>query len=152
MYQLGGVGAIFFGLLMDRFSPNRIIGTGYFVTCIAVALIGQAVGGGEGLPVAAVALAGLIMNASQSSMQALAANFYPTAGRATGVSWMLGIGRFGGIAGSFVVAELARRHVPLPQVFVVVGIPGLIAAAALFIKDRFGRPQEAVPVQFAGAH
>ena len=152
MFQLGGVGAIFFGLLMDRFNPNRIIGIGYFVTCIAVALIGQAVGGGEGLLVAAVALAGLIMNASQSSMQALAANFYPTAGRATGVSWMLGIGRFGGIAGSLLVAELARRHVPLPQVFVVVGIPGLIAAAALFIKDLFGRPQEAVPVQFAGAH
>ena len=152
MFQLGGVGAIFFGLLMDRFSPNRIIGTGYFVTCIAVALIGQAVGGGEGLLVVAVALAGLIMNASQSSMQALAANFYPTAGRATGVSWMLGIGRFGGIAGSLLVAELARRHVPLPQVFVVVGIPGLIAAAALFIKDRFGRPQEAVAVQLAGAH
>ena len=64
----------------------------------------------------------------------------------------VGIGRFGGIAGSFVVAELARRHVPLPQVFVVVGIPGLIAAAALFIKDRFGPPQKAVPVQFAGAH
>lgn len=152
IFQLGGVGAIFFALLMNRFNPNRIIGIGYFVTCIAVALIGQAVGGGEGLLVAAVALAGLIMNASQSSMQALAANFYPTAGRATGVSWMLGIGRFGGIAGSFVVAELARRHVPLPQVFVVVGIPGLIAAAALFIKDRFGCPQEAVPVQFAGAH
>ena len=30
----------------------------------------------------------------------------PTAGRATSVSTMLGIGRFGGIVGSFLVAEL----------------------------------------------
>ena len=152
MFQLGGVGAIFFGLLMDRFNPNRIIGTGYFLTCIAVGLIGQAVGSSVGMLVVAVAVAGLIMNASQSSMQALAAAYYPTAGRATGVSWMLGIGRFGGIAGSFLVAELARRHLPLPEVFVVVGIPGLIAAAALFIKDRYGRKADTGVVEFAGAH
>ena len=46
------------------------------------------------------------MNTAQSSLPALAAGFYPTQGRATGVAWMLGLGRFGGIAGSFLVAEL----------------------------------------------
>ena len=58
---------------------------------------------------AVVFIAGTIMNTAQSSMPALAAGFYPTSGRATGVAWMLGIGRFGGIAGSFLVAELAAR-------------------------------------------
>ena len=144
MFQLDGVGAIFFGLLMNRFNPNRIIGIGYFVTCIAVALIGQAVGGGEGLLVAAVALAGLIMNASQSSMQALAANFFPTAGRATGVSWMLGIGRFGGIAGSFLVAALAARELSFSQIFTVLAVPGLIAMAALLVK-QIAAPKAAPP-------
>ena len=53
------------------------------------------------------------MNTAQIS---LAAACYPTRGRASGVWWMLGIGRFGGIAGSFLVAEshpaptAARRH------------------------------------------
>ncbi len=46
---------------------------------------------------------------------------------------MLGIGRFGGIAGSFLVAELTARH--LGFIFTVVAIPGLIATAALVIKQ-----------------
>ena len=66
---------------------------------------------------------------------------------------MLGIGRFGGIAGSFLVAELARRHLALPEVFMLVGIPGVIAAVALVVKDRvapeLGRRPVAAPV---GAH
>lgn len=153
LFQLGGIGAIFFGYLMDRFNANRIIATGYLLTCVAVGLIGQAVGSSALVLAGAVFLAGLVMNAAQSSMQALAAAYYPTSGRATGVAWTLGIGRFGGIAGSFLVAELARRHLPLSEVFILVGIPGLIAGAALFIKDRFA-PDEAKPVflEPSGAH
>ena len=83
----------------------------------------------------AVFLAGLVMNAAQSSMQALAAAYYPTSGRATGVAWMLGIGRFGGIAGSFLVAELTVRQLGFSQIFTVVAVPGLIAAVALVIKQ-----------------
>ena len=75
------------------------------------------------------------MNTAQSSMPALAAAFYPTSGRATGVAWMLGIGRFGGIAGSFLVAELTVRNLGFSQIFTVVAIPGLIAAAALILKQ-----------------
>ena len=48
---------------------------------------------------------------------------------------MLGIGRFGGIAGSFLVAELTARHMGFSQIFTVVAIPGLIAAAALLLKQ-----------------
>lgn len=147
LFQLGGIGAIFFGLLMDRFNANRIIALGYFLTSIAVAIIGQSLGAGLAALVVAVFVAGLIMNASQSSMQALAAAYYPTAGRATGVSWMLGIGRFGGIAGSFLVAELARRHMGLSDVFLVVAIPGLIAAVALIIKDRVTPEADKQPVR-----
>ena len=35
-----------------------------------------------------------------TSMSALAAAFYPTRSRATGVAWMLGIGRMGAVAGA----------------------------------------------------
>lgn len=135
LFQLGGFGAIFFGLLMDRGNANLIIATGYLLTSLAVMFIGQVLGSGVPALVAAVFLAGLLMNTSQSSMQALAAEYYPTAGRASGVAWMLGIGRFGGIAGSFLVAELSRRHLELSSVFLIVGIPGLIAALALVVKN-----------------
>ena len=153
LFQLGGVGAIYFGYLMDRFNANRVIAIGYFLTCLAVGLIGQVVGAPPLILASAVFLAGLLMNAAQSSMQALAAAYYPTAGRATGVAWTLGIGRFGGIAGSFLVAELARRHLPLHEVFILVGVPGVVAAAALLVKDRFSpEAEQPVSIESTGAH
>ena len=141
LFPLGGVGAIFFGWLMDRFNGNKIIAVGYLLTAASIFAIGQVVGS-VGLLVLVVFVAGTIMNTAQSSMPALAAGFYPTQGRATGVSWMLGIGRFGGIAGSFLVAELARRQLGFSTIFAIIAIPGLIAAVALFVK-QYDHPENA---------
>jgi len=80
------------------------------------------------------------MNTAQSSLPTLAAAFYPTNGRATGVAWMMGIGRFGGIAGSFLVAELSRRNLSFGQIFTIVAISGLVAATALVVK-QFAHPE-----------
>jgi AAHS family 4-hydroxybenzoate transporter-like MFS transporter len=134
LFPLGGVGAIFFGWLMDRFNGNKIIAVGYALTAATIYAIGQTVGS-VGLLVLVVFVAGTFMNTAQSSMPALAAGFYPTQGRATGVAWMLGIGRFGGIAGSFLVAELARRHFDFAATFMVIAIPGVIAMLALLVKQ-----------------
>jgi AAHS family 4-hydroxybenzoate transporter-like MFS transporter len=143
LFPLGGIGAVFFGWLMDRYNGNKIIATGFLLTSASVALVGM-VAGHLTLLVAMVFLAGVIMNTAQSSLPALAAAFYPTEGRATGVGWMLGLGRFGGIAGSFLVAELSRRQLSLASIFLVVAIPGLISAAALIIK-QIAHPQAVRP-------
>lgn len=134
LFPLGGVGAVFFGWLMDRFNANRIIAVGYALTAVSIWWIGQEAGN-LGWLVVAVFVAGTIMNTAQSSMPALAAGFYPTSGRATGVAWMLGIGRFGGIAGSFLVGELTARQLGFSQIFSVVAVAGLIATVALLIKQ-----------------
>jgi AAHS family 4-hydroxybenzoate transporter-like MFS transporter len=143
LFPLGGCGAILFGWLMDRFNADKIIAFGFVVTAALVYVIGRAAGNVGGL-VAIVFLAGAFMNTAQSSLPALAAAFYPTAGRATGVSWMLGFGRFGGIAGSFLVAELTRRQFGFADIFAVVAIPGVVAALALMVKQRV-HPQDARP-------
>ncbi|NOG72297.1 aromatic acid/H+ symport family MFS transporter [Roseicella sp. DB1501] len=133
LFPLGGIGAIASGWLMDRLDANLVIAAGFVLTAIAVWAIGQVAGQGL-LLVAAVFLGGTLMNTAQSSLPALAAGFYPTEGRATGVAWMLGLGRFGGIAGSFLVAELAQRQLGFSAIFTIIALPGLIAAAALLIK------------------
>ncbi len=139
LFPLGGFGAIFFGWLMDRYNANIIITIGYVLTAASVYVIGLTIGN-VGMLMLAVFIAGVIMNTAQSSMPALAAAFYPTRGRASGVSWMLGVGRFGGIAGSFLVAELARRKFGLSDVFLVVAIPGVISAVAIAVK-QFVHPE-----------
>ena len=134
LFPLGGCGAVLFGWLMDRFNGNKIIALGYVVTAALIWLIGQAAGS-LGSLVVVVFVGGAFMNTAQSSLPALAAAFYPTAGRATGVSWMLGFGRFGGIAGSFLVAELSRCHFTFSEIFTFVAVPGVIAALALVVKQ-----------------
>ena len=134
LFPLGGVGAVGFGWLMDRFNPNRIVAVGFGLTAVAIFCLGRSTGS-IGMLVVVVLVAGLVMNTSQASLPALAAAFYPTEGRATGVAWMLGIGRIGGIAGSFLVAELARRQVALADIFAVIAVAGLLALAALLAKQ-----------------
>ncbi|WP_374324167.1 MFS transporter [Azonexus sp.] len=134
LFPLGGVGAIAFGLLMDKFNANRVIMIGYLITAACVYAIGQ-VAGNLGWLVVMVFVGGAVMNTTQTSMPALAAAFYPTAGRATGVAWMMAIGRIGAVAAPFLVAELQRRHFDFAQIFAVLAIPGVIAAIALFVKN-----------------
>lgn len=143
LFPLGGVGAVVCGALMDRFNANRVIAACYALTAVSVYCIGQAVGN-VGVLVLVVFVAGVLMNTAQSSMPALAAAFYPTSGRGTGVAWMLGVGRFGGIAGSFLVAELTRRHFSFAGVFATIAVAGLLASVALLIK-QMARPHAFEP-------
>lgn len=146
VFPLGGVGAILFGWLMDRYDANRVIAIGYGLTAAAVFAIGQVVGN-VGLLTVTVFVAGALMNTAQSSLPALAASFYPTQGRATGVAWMLGVGRFGGIAGSLLVAELSRRELGFSQVFMVLALASVLSAAALLVKlsSERGKPSAGEP-------
>lgn len=139
LFPLGGCGAVVLGWLMDRFNGNRMIALGYALTAVSIYAVGLTAASSVGRLMLLVFIAGVLMNAAQVSMPALAAAFYPTRGRATGVAWMLGIGRFGGIAGSFLVAELSRRSLSFGEIFSVVAIPGVVAAIALFIK-QFAEP------------
>jgi AAHS family 4-hydroxybenzoate transporter-like MFS transporter len=133
LFPLGGIGALVFGWLMDRFEPNRILATGFALTAVSIWAIGQA-SGQLGLLMGLVFLGGVLMNTAQSSLPALAAAYYPTNARATGVAWMMGIGRFGGIAGSFMVAQLSAQQMSFAGIFAAVAVPGLIAAVALLVK------------------
>jgi len=62
---------------------------------------------------------------------------------------MLGIGRLGGIVGSFLIAELARWNLTFGQIFAVVAVPGLVAAAALLVK-QFVHPESRMAIASTG--
>ena len=56
------------------------------------------------------------------------------------------------VAVSALVAELSRRHLELPQVFMVVAVPGVVAALALLVKNYFAGGAPRGPVARAGGH
>ncbi len=139
LFPLGGLGAIAAGMLMDRMNPNKIVAAAFALGAVGVWAIGQSAGN-LGVLMIVVLAAGTVLTSSQTCLPALAADFYPTAGRATGVSSMLGIGRFGGVAGPFLVAQLQAWKMGFGDIFMVVAIPALIAAAALMVK-HLAHPQ-----------
>ena len=141
LFPLGGVGAVLSGWLMDRYNPNAVIAIAFALTAASIHAIGRSAHD-LALLMTVVFVAGVVMNTAQSSLPALAAAYYPTQGRATGVAWMMGVGRLGGIAGSFLVAELARLRFGIEGIFGVVALAGVVATLALLVKlvaDRAGK-------------
>lgn len=83
---------------MDKINPNKVVAVGWLLTGVFVFLVGFSTNSLVLMGVM-VFIAGSIMNGAQSSMPALAAGFYPTQGRATGVA---GCWASAGLAGSLV--------------------------------------------------
>lgn len=129
----GGIGVLVIGWLMDRINPHKVVAVAYLLTGLFVFAIGT-VDANPLLMGGVVFIAGVCMNGAQSSMPALAAGFYPTGSRATGVAWMLGIGRFGGILGAMSGGILIQLELSFSVIFTLLAFPALIAALALMIK------------------
>lgn len=79
------------------------------------------------------------MNGAQASMGSIAALHYPTSARATGVSWMLGMGRAGGIAGAMMGASLLQWGLGYQDIFQVLLVPSVLAALALLGLKQHAR-------------
>src|SRR6201996_5711877 len=117
MLQVGGiVGTFALGSIIDRFS-FRALALVYFIAVFAVGAIGQ-LGHSVVLVTLAIFVAGFCVVGGQIAANALAAAFYPTAVRATGVGWALGIGRVGSIVGPLVGGILLSQKWSAAEVFV----------------------------------
>jgi AAHS family 4-hydroxybenzoate transporter-like MFS transporter len=134
LFQFGGVlSAVGVGWAMDRFNPHKVIGIFYLLAGVFAYAVGQSLGNIT-LLATLVLVAGMCVNGAQSAMPSLAARFYPTQGRATGVSWMLGIGRFGAILGAWMGATLLGLGWNFEQVLTALVIPAALATTAVVIK------------------
>jgi AAHS family 4-hydroxybenzoate transporter-like MFS transporter len=131
MFLVGGtIGGILIGWSMDRGNPSRVISIGYLGG--AAFILGIAwVGALSGWLAVLVFAAGFCVSGAQSGLNAYVPDCYPTAARATGVSWMLGMGRFGSIAGPLVGGALLGLGWSFGAIFGLLAIPALCAAIAV---------------------
>ena len=135
MLQVGGVvGTFALGSIIDRFS-FRALALVYFIAVFAVGAIGQ-LGHSAVLVTIAIFVAGFCIVGGQIAANALAAGFYPTSVRATGVGWALGIGRIGSIVGPLVGGVLLSLRWSASEVFVAAAGAALCAALAAFFLSR----------------
>jgi AAHS family 4-hydroxybenzoate transporter-like MFS transporter len=135
----GGIGAIFCGWLMDRVNPTRVVAVAYGVTALSLVLLSRSTGE-IGLLMVMTFLAGTAMNGAQTSMLSLSAATYPTRSRASGVSWMLGVGRFGGVTGALAGGVLLQAGYKMPAIVLGLAAVSLIATIALIVKALASPP------------
>lgn len=143
--QVGGIiGTFALGWLIDRIGFIPVLTTVFVMAGASVALIGQA-----GLSLtflfAAVFAAGFGVVGGQPAIFALAATYYPTYLRSTGVGWSSGIGRIGAIVGPVLAGELIRLQWSDRQLFTAAAAPAVISAALMFWLRRAMMPRSADP-------
>jgi MFS transporter, AAHS family, 4-hydroxybenzoate transporter len=135
VFQGGGVVAsLALGNFVDRFGAYRTLSFTYLLGAVCVALLGYS------HAVVAIMIctffAGAGILGGQTGANALAASFYPTYIRSTGVGWALGIGRIGSIVGPIFGGIMLSLHLPLTTVFMAGAIPALLGSAAIFLMGR----------------
>lgn len=136
LLQVGGVvGTVAMGPLIDRFGFFKVLVPSFALAVLAIAAMGQ-----PGLPMAlllaAVALGGFCVVGGQPAVNALAATIYPTASRATGVGWSLGIGRAGSIAGPVLAGQLIAWHWSTEDLFLAAAVPALLSCLMVSTLSR----------------
>nr|WP_041474516.1 aromatic acid/H+ symport family MFS transporter [Erwinia sp. Ejp617] len=137
VYQAGGTaGSLFAGWMMDRFNANLALAGIYFCGAIATVCIGYVPA--DTLMLSSIAFcSGFCLNGANTGMNALSANYYPTQARATGSSWMHGVGRVGAILSAFAGAQMLSLGWNITDVFSFLAIPAVLTTLMLVAKYRF---------------
>ncbi len=150
VFQGGGVVAsLALGSFVDRFGAYRVLTITYFLGAVSVALLGYS---HSIVPIMSCTFfAGAGILGGQTGANALAASFYPTYIRSTGVGWALGIGRIGSIVGPILGGVMLSLHLPLTTIFLVGAIPSLLGSGAIFLMGRTQAPANANDVLDAAA-
>jgi AAHS family 4-hydroxybenzoate transporter-like MFS transporter len=135
LFQGGGVVAsLALGYFVDRFGAFRALPMTFLLGAVCVALLGYTHSVAATMVCTFFAGAGII--GGQTGANALAAAFYPTYIRSTGVGWALGIGRVGSIVGPILGGIMLSMHLPLTTIFLVGAAPSLLGSGAIFLMGR----------------
>lgn len=133
LLNAGGIaGGLVLGRIIDHRGPFGVLTIAYAVAALFVAAIGL-FGSPVGLIMAIITLAGFFVIGAQFCMNVLAASYYPTAIRSTGVGWALGIGRIGSIVGPVLGGIVLSLGWNTAELFLATAAPALVASMAVFV-------------------
>jgi MFS transporter, AAHS family, 4-hydroxybenzoate transporter len=143
LLQVGGVaGTLVLGRLVD-WKGFRVLVACFVVASVAIVGVGQ----WRALPLLlpAIFLAGFCVIGGQPAVNSLAASYYPTALRSTGIGWSLGIGRIGSILGPVLGGILIGLDWSSASLFAASAVPALVSAFMTFAMLRPGGRRTRTP-------
>ncbi len=132
-YSLGGIlGTFAEGFLMKFGGSFRVLLVQFGLCALFIAAM--AMMADLWLLVAMLAfLLGFLVIGAQAGLNVLAAQFYPTFIRSTGVGWALGMGRIGSIVGPLLAGVLISQGWQPGQVLLAGAVPALLAFASILV-------------------
>jgi AAHS family 4-hydroxybenzoate transporter-like MFS transporter len=149
IFQTGGaVGSVAIGWPIQRYGFFGVLVACFLGASLTIGLVGQ-----PGLTASVlfviVFIAGFGILGGQAGNNALAATYYPTDLRSTGVGAALGVGRIGSILGPS-IAEFMRPRYTTQQLFLVFAVPAFLSAVAVLWLRFVIRPAATTSAVKAG--
>ena len=138
LLQVGGViGTFGFAWLIARRGFTPMLAAGFATASVAIALIGSpwVLTVVPALIIVAM-VAGWCVVGGQPGLNALAATYYPTDMRSTGIGWGLGWGRAGAIVGPLIGSNASVVALGTTTTFLVFAIPAAISCVAMLVMHR----------------
>jgi MFS transporter, AAHS family, 4-hydroxybenzoate transporter len=143
-YALGGVAAaLYLGVLIDRYGPERALALHYaigaaFIAAIALVSLPYA------LLLVVIFLAGLTIIGSQTGLNGTCGKLYPARMRTSGLGWAIGVGRIGSVVAPMLGGYLLSIGLPPTQIFLSACFVALVAATTTALLALRGAPAGAV--------
>ena len=103
-----------------------------------------------GMLLAVTFVLGIAIEGGQGGLNALAASFYPTTMRSTGVGWALGVGRVGSIVAPMIGGMLLSMGWSPQHIFLAGMAPALCGSMAILASSRLRGQASAFPAADAG--
>ncbi|UAN34286.1 MFS transporter [Enterobacter sp. JBIWA005] len=136
MLQLGGtIGTIVMGSLIDKIGFRRVLVPCFAIAAVFIALIGHSI---EVITLlfTVVFVTGFTVVGGQPAINAMAASYYPTTLRTTGVGCSLGVGRIGSVVGPVIGGQLIGLNWSQGSLFFLIAIPSIIIVLVLLLGVR----------------
>ncbi|WP_326540429.1 MFS transporter [Pseudorhodoferax sp.] len=138
-FSLGGIaGSLLLARAIDRRKSYAALVLAFVGAALAIAAIGL-VPGQRLLLVLVVALAGGTVVGAQVNLSAYGTVVYPTEVRATGMGWLVGIGRVGAVMGALVGSAFLALGLPLAWQYTLAGVVALATALLVQAARRAAR-------------
>ncbi|HZP32314.1 MAG TPA: MFS transporter [Candidatus Acidoferrales bacterium] len=136
IFSLGGiVGCIAEGRIMNSCGPYPTLLVEFVFSALLVGAMAFLTRSFATM-MAVTFVLGVAIQGAQAGLNALAANFYPTTVRSTGVGWALGVGRVGSIVGPAIGGILLSIGWTPQRIFLAGMAPALLASLAILWSGR----------------
>lgn len=132
-FNFGGVVGVFvMGSLATRYMLTSLLSLMLLASAVSMVIF-AAVNAELFVMMIIIFIVGLLLQGGYTGLYAASAKAYPTAIRATGVGWCIGLGRSGAVIGPAIAGYLIAAQLSMASIFYIFALPMAIAGLICYL-------------------